>query len=85
MCEDEDMWSRRATWMAAVLAVVLVFALVFAITTLVNRFQAMEQHVSALAEKVERSARAPALPPKTRPVPRQRRRKRVRVAVRRDS
>jgi len=43
--------------MAAVLAVVLVFALVFAITTLVNRFQAMEQHVSALAEKVERSAR----------------------------
>ena len=43
--------------MAAILAVVSVFALVLAITTLVNRFQAIEQHVSALAEKVERSAR----------------------------
>jgi outer membrane protein OmpA-like peptidoglycan-associated protein len=51
------MWSRRATWLAVVTAVTFLFALVFTTTTLLNKFQTLEQHVSALAEKMERSAR----------------------------
>lgn len=57
MCEDGYMWSRKATWLAVVTAVVFLFTLVFTTTTLLNKFQALEQHVSALAEKVERSAK----------------------------
>lgn len=57
ICENSYMWSRRVTWLTALIAVALLFAFVFATTTLVNRFQALEQHVSTLAEKVDRSAR----------------------------
>lgn len=57
MCENEYMWSRSATWLAAVTAVAFLFALVFTTTTLFNKLQTLEQHVSVLAEKVERSAR----------------------------
>ncbi len=57
ICDYNYMWSRRATWLAAVTAVAVLFALVFTITTLLNKLEALEQRASALAEKVERSAR----------------------------
>jgi outer membrane protein OmpA-like peptidoglycan-associated protein len=55
------MWSLRATWLAAVTAVAVLFALVFTTITLLNKFEAVEQQVAAMAEKVERSARDAAV------------------------
>jgi outer membrane protein OmpA-like peptidoglycan-associated protein len=51
------MWSRTATWITGASAIAFLVALVFGTTTLVNKVQTLERHVSALTEKVDRSAK----------------------------
>ena len=51
------MWSRVVTWLPAATAVAVLLALVFTTSIFLNKLQVMEQQVTAMAEKVERSAR----------------------------